>query len=122
MAKQLSVGRSRQRGLSFVGLVIVAVLAVAVFAIGGQSVPVFLEHQAIRKAADKAAKEGNTVPEVRAVFDKAAAIDDISSIQGKDLDVTKRNDKIVVSYSYSREIALAGPAYLVYRFQDSVSR
>ena len=59
------------------------------------------------------------MPEIRAAFDRAAAIDDIHSIAGKDLEITKRNDKIVVSFSYSREIALAGPAFLVYRFQES---
>ncbi len=61
------------------------------------------------------------MPEVRASFDRAAAIDDISSITGKDLEVTKRNDKIVVSFSYSREIALVGPAYLVYRFHEQTN-
>lgn len=113
--------RSRQRGLSFIGLVFLAVIAVAVFAIGGQSVPVFLEYQAIRKAATKASREASTVPEVRAAFDRAAAIDDISSISGKDLEVTKRNDKIVVTFAYSREIALVGPAYLVYRFREQTN-
>ena len=81
--------------------------------------PIFLENHAINKAAAKAAKEGSTVPEIRASFDRAGAIDDISSISGKDLEITKRGDKIIVSYKYSREIALAGPAYLVYRFEDS---
>lgn len=114
-----SVSRSRQRGLSFIGVIFVGVFAVAAFAIGGQSVPIFLEHHSIGKAAAKAAKEGTTVPEIRASFDRAGAIDDISSISGKDLEVTKRGDKIIVSYKYSREIALAGPAYLVYRFEDS---
>ena len=114
-----SASRSSQRGLSFIGVIFIGLLAVAAFAIGGQSVPVFLEYHAIGKAAAKAAKEGNTVPEVRKVFDLAAAIDDISSISGKDLEVTKKGDKIVVSFKYSREIALAGPAYLVYRFEDS---
>jgi len=114
-----AAARSRQRGLSFIGLILTGVFLVAAFAIVGQSVPVFLEYQAIRKAADKAAREGSTVPEVRASFDRAATIDDIKSVKGSDLDVTKRNDRIVVSYSYSREIPLAGPAYLVYRFQDS---
>ena len=111
--------RTRQRGLSFIGVIFIGLLAVAAFAIGGQSVPIFIEYQAIKKAATKAANEGSTVPEVRGSFDRAAAIDDISSIQGKDLEVTKRGDKVVVSFKYSREIALAGPAYLVYRFEDS---
>lgn len=114
-----TASRARQRGLSFIGVIFIGLLAVAAFAIGGQSVPIFLEFQAIRKAAEKAAKEGTTVQEVRNVFDRAAQIDTISSIQGKDLEVTKRGDKVVVSFKYSREIPLAGPAYLVYRFEES---
>lgn len=114
-----TASRARQRGLSFIGVIFIGLFAVAAFAIGGQSVPIFLEYQSIQKAAAKAAREGSTVPDVRAIFDKAAAIDDISSVAGKDLDVTKRGDKIVVSFKYAREIPLAGPAYLVYRFEES---
>lgn len=112
--------RSRQRGLSFFGLVFIGVLAVAVFAIGGQSVPIFIEYAAIKKAAEKAKAEGS-VAGVRGAFDRAAAIDDITSIRGSDLEVGKRGDKVVVSYKYSREIALAGPAYLVYRFEGQTN-
>ena len=89
----------------------------AAFAIGGQSVPIFLEYTSAKKAIEKAKIE-STVPGVRAAFDRAAAIDDITSIKGSDLEVTKRGDKVVVvSFKYAREIALAGPAYLVYRFE-----
>ncbi|MCD2513515.1 DUF4845 domain-containing protein [Comamonas endophytica] len=112
--------RTRQRGLSFLGLVFMAVVAVSVVAIGGQSVPIFLEYQAVLKAADKAAREGKTVPEVRAIFDRAATIDNIKSIQGSDLEVTKHNERVQVAFSYSREIALAGPAHLVYRFEKQI--
>ena len=91
----------------------------AAFAIGGQSVPIFIEYMAVKKAAAKAAREGTTVPEVRAAFDRAAQIDNITSIAGKDLEVTKNNERVVVSYSYEREVHLTGPAYLVYRFQES---
>jgi hypothetical protein len=111
-----TASRSRQRGLSFIGLIFVGVLAVAAFAIGGQSVPIFLEYTAAKKAIEKAKVE-STVPGVRAAFDRAAAIDDISSIKGADLDVTKRGDKVVVGFKYAREIPLAGPAYLVYRLE-----
>ena len=117
MNRQFSARRSRQRGLSFFGVIFIGVLAVAAFAIGGQSVPIFLEYQAINKAATKAAREASTVPEIRAAFDRAAAIDDISSIKGSDLEISKRGDNVIVGYKYSREIALAGPAYLVYRFE-----
>jgi hypothetical protein len=112
-----TTARARQRGLSFVGVIFIGVLAVAAFAIGGQSVPIFLEYQAIRKATLKASKEGSTVADIRASFDRAGAIDNISSISGKDLEITKRGDKTVVGFKYSREVALAGPAFLVYRLQ-----
>ena len=46
-----TLARSRQRGMSFIGLIFVGVMAVSVFAIGGQSVPIFLEYKSIEKAA-----------------------------------------------------------------------
>ncbi|MDR0226201.1 MAG: DUF4845 domain-containing protein [Burkholderiaceae bacterium] len=109
--------RSRQRGLSFLGLVFFVAIGVGVVAVGAQSLPVFLEYQAITKAANKAAREGNTVAEVRASFDRSSAIDDFKSVKPEDLEVTKINDRVVVRFEYSREIHLAGPAYLTYRFK-----
>ena len=116
MSMHRTASRSRQRGLSFFGLIFVGLFAVAAFAIGGQSVPIFLEYTSAKKAIEKAKIE-STVPGVRAAFDRAAAIDDITSIKGSDLEVTKSDEKKVVSFKYAREIALAGPAYLVYRFE-----
>ncbi len=116
---RISAPRSRQRGLSFVGLVFLLVVFVSLGYVATKSLPMLLEWQAINKAVKKAASEGNSVPEVRGSFDRAAAIDDIVSITGKDLEVTKENEKVVVSYSYSRDIPLFGPAYLVYRFEGS---
>ena len=116
---RISAPRSRQRWLSFIGLVFILLIAVAVVFVGTKSMPILLEWQAINKAVKKAASEGSTVAEVRGSFNRAAAIDDITSISGKDLEVTKQNEKVVASYEYSREIPLYGPAYLLYRFQGS---
>ncbi|MPM34665.1 hypothetical protein SDC9_81252 [bioreactor metagenome] len=116
---RISTPRSRQRGLSFIGLVFILVIAVAIGYVGTKSLPMLMEWQAIQKAVQKAANEGSSVPDVRAVFNRAAAIDNIESIKGSDLEVTKQNDKVVVSYEYSREIPLFGPAFLVYRFNGS---
>ncbi len=109
--------RSRQRGLSFLGLVFMVALGVGVVAVGAQSLPVLLEYQAIVKAANKAAREGNSVAEVKASFDRSALIDDFKSVTSSDLEVTKINDRVVVGFEYSREIHLVGPAYLTYRFK-----
>ena len=79
--------KSKQRGLSFFGVVFLGVVVFSVFVVSAKLVPTVIEHQAILKALEKA-KAGNTVPEVRTIFDKAATIDDISSVSGKDLAVT----------------------------------
>ena len=110
--------KSKQRGISFIGLLFVGGILAFVGVIGAQVAPTFLEYQTINKAIGKA-KEGNTVAEVRTNFDKTAAIDDIKSISGKDLDVTKQGDKIVIAFSYSKEIHIGGPAYLVMKYAGS---
>ena len=113
--------RSRQRGLSFIGLVLWGFIIVAGVAIGSQAVPIVIENMNIKKAATKAARQGSTVQEVRDIYQKAQAIDDMQSVNARDLDVTKdTNGSIVVSYSYERDVHLVGPAYLVFRFNDSV--
>ena len=107
--------KHHQRGLSLIGLLFFGALAASTFLIAAKAVPTYIEYQAITKAVNKA-KEGATVPEIRSTFDKAAQIDDISTISGKDLIVTKEGDKTVVAFAYSREIPLVGPAFLVLKY------
>jgi hypothetical protein len=107
--------KSTQRGLSLIGLLVVGGLLAVVGVVGAQIVPTAIEYQAVLKAVNKA-REGNSVAEVRSIFDKATAIDNISSISGRDIEVTKEGDKIVVSFAYQREIHLTGPAWLTLKY------
>ena len=108
-------GKSGQRGLSLLVFIFVGGLLAVLGVIVAQIVPSAIEYQAVLKAAQKAS-EGNTVVEVRSIFDRAATIDNISSVTGKEIEVTKENDKVVVSFAYQREIHLAGPAYLTMKY------
>jgi hypothetical protein len=107
--------KSRQRGLSFIGLLFVGGVLAATGVVVAQIVPTAIEYQAVLKAVNKA-KEGNTVAEVRNIFDKAASVDNISSLTGKDIEVTKEGDQVVVSFAYQREIHLTGPAFLTLKY------
>jgi Tfp pilus assembly major pilin PilA len=107
--------KQQQRGISFIGLLFVAGILACAGVLAAQVVPTLIEFQAITKAASKAT-EGNTVAEVRSIFDKAAAVDDIKSISGKDLEVSKEGDKTVVAFAYTREIHMVGPAYLLLKY------
>jgi hypothetical protein len=109
--------KHQQRGISFIGVLFVCVFLVCTGILAAQVLPTLVEFQAINKAVNKA-KEGITVLEVRSIFDKAAQIDDIKSITGKDLEVTKEGDKTVVSFAYNKEIHMAGPAYLLLKYSN----
>ena len=107
--------KSGQRGISFIGLLFVGGVFAIGALIGAQVLPTALEYMAVQKAVQKAS-EGQSVAEIRGNFDKISSIDDIKSISGRDLDVTKEGDKVVVSFAYQREIHLAGPAYLTMKY------
>ncbi len=110
-----TIMKSRQRGISFIGLLFVGVVVASVGVVAAQVFPTFVEYQAVIKAVNKASV-GTTVAEVRSLFDKVATIDNVSSIKGSDLEVTKENDKIVVIFAYQREIHLFGPAFLTLKY------
>ncbi|NML84806.1 DUF4845 domain-containing protein [Polaromonas sp.] len=107
--------KNQQRGISFIGLLFVGGVVACTGILAAQVVPTLIEYQAITKAANKA-KDGTTVAEVKSIFDKAAAIDDIASISGKDLEVTKEGNKTVVAFAYTRELHMAGPAFLLLKY------
>jgi hypothetical protein len=107
--------RKQQRGLTFLGLLVVGILLALAGVVFAQVVPTYIEYLAVQKAVDKASA-GETVAEVRSIFDRAATIDNITTISGKNLEVGKEGNKVVVSYAYERDIHLTGPAYLVMRY------
>ena len=109
--------KSRQRGISFIGLVFVASILAMAGVVAAQVFPTALEYMAVQRVAQKVATEGQTAAEIRMAFDKASQIDDIKSIHGKDLEISKEGDKIVVAFSYEREIHLAGPAFLTLKYE-----
>ncbi|MBH1962851.1 MAG: DUF4845 domain-containing protein [Comamonadaceae bacterium] len=116
----MNTGRiSSQKGISFIGLLFLGVIFAFLAIVGAKVVPTASEFMSIQKAAKKAAVDGDTVPAVRAAFDRTASVDYISSISGKDLDITKEGDKIVVRFAYEKEIALFGPAYLLIKYSGS---
>jgi Tfp pilus assembly major pilin PilA len=104
-----------QGGFSLLGFLFVVGVLACVGVLGAQAFPTVLEYQAALKAVQKASA-GSTVLEVKTIFDKAAQIDDINSIQGRDLVVTKEGDKVVVSFAYNKEIHMFGPAYLLLKY------
>jgi len=113
--------RGPQRGLSLIGLLLGAAVVAFAALLVMKVVPSALEYNAIRSAITKVATAGgNSIRDYQVAFDRYAAIDDITSISGKDLRVEKRPDgHTVVSFEYEKRIPLFGPASLVIEYRGS---
>lgn len=111
--------RARQRGISLVGLLFWAVLIGIVAVVALRVLPTVNEYLTIQRAVNKIAASGaTTVPELRNAFDRQKDIEySISSISGKDLNITKENDRVVVRFAYDKEIELAGPVFLLIKYE-----
>jgi hypothetical protein len=107
-----------QRGISMLTLLFILVVLGGAGAMVLQAFPSMVEYQAALKALNKIKDEG-TVQQVRAAFDRAAQIDDIRSISGKDLEVTKNGDQTVVSFAYQKEFHMFGPAWLTLKYEGT---
>ena len=109
---------TRQRGVTLFGLLFWAVIVGFGALIGMRVLPALNEYFTIKRAVNKIATEGATVPEIRAAFDRQKDIEySIVSITGKDIIVTKENEKIVVSFAYDKEVELVKPVFLLIKFE-----
>jgi hypothetical protein len=113
--------RKRQAGLGLITLIFVGVIIVGLLIIGAKLVPAFTEYLAVDKAVQKVRTEADTVPKIRSAFDRYAQIDDIRSISGKDLDITKEADKVVISYAYTYQIPITDNVRLVIDFAGTTN-
>jgi len=102
--------RMKQLGIGLGGLLVGAVIFIVLAMFGMKLGPSYLEFASIKKAVVAIAQEkpGATVIEVRKSFDARATIDAITTIAGKDLEVTKDGGELVIVAGYRKEIPLAG--------------
>ena len=108
-----------QRGITLMGLLFWGGLVGFVAVVGMKVLPTINEFFTIQKAVSKIAKEGGgTVPEIRTAFERQKEIEyGITSITGKDLNITKENDKVVVGFAYNKEVELFGPVSLLIKYE-----
>ncbi len=114
-----AVRRSTQRGVTLFGLLFWAMLIGILAYIAIRVFPTVNEYLTIQRAVDTIARsQPSTVAEVRIAFDKTRDIEySISSITGKDLSVTKENDKVVIGYAYDKLVPIYGPVYLLIKYE-----
>lgn len=116
---QTSLSRRHQRGVSMFGLMFWALLIGFFAYVAVVTFPTVNEYATIKRTVEKIAAENpSTVAEARSSFDRQKSIEySISSISGKDLEITKENDRVVIAFAYDKEVALFGPVYLLLKYE-----
>lgn len=114
-----ATARAAQRGITLFGLVFWALLIAFVAYIVVRTLPTVNEYVTIKRTVEKvAAAAPSTVSEVRLAFDRQKEIEySIASISGKDLQISKENDKIVIAFAYEKEVPIAGPVFLLLKYE-----
>ena len=108
-----------QRGISLFGLLFWAIFIGFIGYVAVRVLPTLNEYFTIQRSINQIASGApQTVAEVRQSFDRQKDVEySIASITGKDLIITKENDKVVIAFAYQKEIVLYGPVYLLIKYE-----
>lgn len=111
--------RRSQQGVTLFGLLFWAIIIGFLALVGLRVLPTVNEFFTIKRAVEKISASGaTTVPEIRNAFEKQKEIEySIVSITGKDLEITKVNEKVVISFAYNKEIELMSPVFLLIKYE-----
>lgn len=109
--KYLTFGR--QAGMSLTGLILglVVVGLAAVLAI--KVIPSWLEYRSIKDGIGRVKEEGGSVAEMQKAFDRFADINNVTSLRGRDLIISKDGGEPEISFAYQKRIALTDNASIV---------
>lgn len=109
-----------QAGVSLTGLIMVLAVLGVVAMVGMKVLPGVTEFLAVKKAI-ATAKSAGTPADIRKSFGNTATIENIESVQAKDLYIVKAENGYDVHISYERRIPLFGPAILLLDFKATTA-
>jgi Domain of unknown function (DUF4845) len=118
-ARQPTHQRGSQRGVTLFGLMFWAIVIGVVSLLALKVLPTLNEYFTIKRTVEKIATSGaSTVPEIRTAFQRQMDVEySIVSVTPKDLEITKVNDKVVISFAYNKEIELMAPVFLLLKYE-----
>ena len=103
-------------------MLFLGVALVFLVVLGMRVLPTALEYNAVQRAVAKTAASGSTtLLEFQRTFDKIAAVDDISSITGRDLTILRVDGTVTVEFGYEKRIPLFGPASLLLDYHGTAT-
>ena len=114
---RISLGR--QGGMSLIGLILglIVVGLIAVLAI--KVIPAWLEYRTIKDGIVRVKEGGGSVVEMQKAFDRFADINNVTSLRGSDLIISKEGGEPEISFAYQKRIGLTEQASIVFEFDGT---
>src|SRR3984893_17798105 len=116
--------RRRQLGMTVMGLLCILVLVGAIGYAGVRLVPVYLNYMKLARTMESAASEfkGETVTldGVRKSLDRHWAIEDITAVDQKDIEITKDDNGLQLHVSYDETVPYIANVSLSWHFAKTV--
>jgi hypothetical protein len=102
----------KQRGLSLIGLLITSAVLVFFALIGFKLLPSYIEYWTVQRIISDISRSpeirGESARAVQGAFDRRATIDNVNSVKGSDLEVSKTGDGFQIVASWSTRVPLFG--------------
>ena len=106
--------KKKQSGVTLSGFLMWAVVFSVLLLLAFKVAPAYMEYYNIQKqframAEDPGLRSGSR-PEIEGAFARRASVENITSIEPRDLEISKQADGIVISASYTTRVPLFGNA------------
>ena len=117
--------RTKQKGISFWGLIVVAGVTIFFILMFFKLLPPYIEHAKVKTALENMTQQPNAInmekAEIKAALQRRLDIDDVNDVDlSKSLFVEKKPGATIIRITYERRVPLAYNVTAFIDFNDSV--
>lgn len=119
-----SKGQRSQRGLSMVGFLFVAAVALVVALLAFRMIPSYIEFYTVQRALESALADTNdpTLANVRRAMERKLDADYADAVTAKDVDVVRSGNVVTASVSWDKKLPLVHNVSLLLEFEARATR
>jgi Domain of unknown function (DUF4845) len=115
----------KQRGVSLTGLIVTLCVLGFIAVMAAKLMPAYVAYFTVKKmfaAMDQAGDLKGTVRDIRRSFDTRNAIEDVKSVKGEDLEITKEGGETVITATWSNKVSMVSNVSACLDFMVTTSK
>ncbi len=113
----------QQRGVSFMGFILLVALGLFLVILGIKTVPAYIQNAQIasimQTIASDSVLQSSSIKDIKAAYDKRASLNDIDDVTAEDIEIDQEGGSLKLSASYKKTIPVAGNVSLLLEFNPS---